>query len=110
MCCVSFCVACRCYSHLVLVGTAVLIGISFSFEFPIIGLACQVIMMLCCAFGEKYPHLVLMDGFLKNSLGKKKGCFPEQLLDTFLILKTVCESHPPKGVVTFDRGLCSQTV
>lgn len=25
----------------------------------------------------------------------------------FLILKAVCEPHPPKGAVTFDRGLCS---
>lgn len=68
-----------------LVGLAVQTGISFSFEFLIVGPACQVIMMLCCAFGEKYPHLVLMDGFLKIFLRKKKrmfsraatGCVPD---------------------------------
>lgn len=92
----------RCYSHLVLVGTAVLTGIGFSFAFLIVRPACQVSMILCCAFGDKCPHLVLKLFFFF-----KKGCFPEQLLDMFLILKAVCDPHPPKGTVTFDRGLCS---
>lgn len=72
----------RCYSHLVLVGTAVLTVIGFSFAFLIVGPACQVSMILCCAFGDKCPHLVLKLFFFKRMFSRAatgyvpdtKGC------------------------------------